>query len=41
MQIQKRKSETIYRGEEIEVECTLELTGQRQFLDISKENVKD
>ena len=36
-----RKSEAINRGEGIEVECTLELTGQRQLLDIFVENVKN
>ena len=35
-----RKSKSINRGEGMEVECTLEFTGQRQIIDILKENLK-
>ena len=36
-----RKNKVINRKEGMDIECTLEFTGQRQFIDILKENLKD
>ena len=35
------KSKAINRGDGMEKECTLEFLGQRRFIDILKENLKD
>ena len=35
------KSKANNRGEGMEEECTLEFPGQRQFINILKENLKD
>ena len=35
------KSKAINRGDGMEIECTLEFTGQRRFIDILKGNLKD
>ena len=35
------KSKAINRSDGMEIECTLEFIGQRQFIDILKGNLKD
>ena len=35
------KNKVINRGDGMEIECTLEFIGQRQFTDILKGNLKD
>ena len=39
--VRTRKSKAINQGKGMTIESTLEFTGQRQFIDILTENIKD